>query len=210
MESDHPSPSKPPVVPLLDLSSTLTVPLLQTTPLSPSSAHSGALRAKKSSMLQRGRTFQKKVSILVPDGHSKLSGLKLLPHSCTLPTHGNGLSAEEKLRQILLKTDRNDYEAQTLFNAVSKNAFFERFLELDETLDSHAMVEICQKIKYERIPANSLVFRQGDASNGMMYIVYSGELHVHVRDIDVIVQQNGSMDRSPKFGLSKNFQKFGL
>jgi len=97
---------------------------------------------------------------------------------------------KEKINQILQKEYRTEEDARILFKVLKNNAFFENFLEMDENLEAKAMLAICKQIKYEKFPANSVVMHQGAPSNGKMYIVYSGELNIHVSNPDLITGQN--------------------
>ena len=103
---------------------------------------------------------------------------------------GKNIPFSEKIRRIFQKDIRTDSEAYLILKEIKNTAFFDKFLDMNDNLESKAMLEISKRIKYEKFPANSTIFRQGDASNGKLYIVYSGELNIHVQDPDIVFNQN--------------------
>ena len=101
----------------------------------------------------------------------------------------------EKVNMILQKEHRTEEDARVLYKVIKNNSFFENFLEMDGNLEAKAMLAICKQIKYEKIPAQTVVCEQGAPSNGKMYIVFSGDLNIHVKNPDHIIHQNLVLNR---------------
>ena len=87
------------------------------------------------------------------------------------------------------KSDRSDDEAAILYSVLKDFLFFKRFLSSDD-LESDAAIYLCKNLKYEYFPANTPIFKQGDESNGKMYLVYSGICHVILQQGDIITNMN--------------------
>jgi len=111
---------------------------------------------------------------------------------------------KDRLKEVLVKSDRNDEEARILHSALKDYAFFKRFGEDNDDLEAEGMVYLCKNLKYEFHPAGTVIFEQDDPSNGKMYICYSGQLSIVLKQNDVISQQNlayklaESPSKSPK------------
>ena len=57
-------------------------------------------------------------------------------------------------------------------------------------MDNEALVQICKQITYERYSKAEPVFKEGDTSNGKVYILMSGELMVMMKKLDYHSQKN--------------------
>jgi len=110
----------------------------------------------------------------------------------------NKMTFQEHINYLLLKGERTDEEAKHLLKVIKTNAFFESFLEINDNLEAQSLLAICKNIKYEKFPKGSVICQQGDKSNEKMYIVYSGELNVHIKDPDVFIHQNLQQKREER------------
>jgi len=117
-----------------------------------------------------------------PRDQPKKSAINMLLDSVT--------SFRNNMKEILKKTDRNEEEAKMLYAVLKDSPFFKRFTETNDDLESDAPIYLCQNLKYEAYPAGSVIFEQGDPSNGKLYIVYSGTLSVIVKQNDLATHEN--------------------
>jgi len=110
------------------------------------------------------------------------------------------IGSPDKIRRILQLETRTDYEAKLLYESIKDFLFFQTFNERNKSnhFETGAFVHLCKNMKYEKLPAGSVVFKEGDNSNGKMYIVYDGEVKVITKNQDVFVKQNIERDRKQK------------
>jgi hypothetical protein len=111
------------------------------------------------------------------------------------------MTFQEKLNKILKSRNRTDYEAKVLYEYIQDFLFFQTFNERNK--DSHfetgAFINLCKKMKYEKHPAGSAIFQEGDKSDNKMYIVYSGEICIVIKKLDFYARQNlGIDDKKPE------------
>jgi len=95
---------------------------------------------------------------------------------------------KEMIMNILEKKNRTDEEAWTLYEQIKEFKFF------NQVLSGHAdpddILKVVKSLRYRKVKAGKPVFMEGEASNGNMYVVFSGELLVMVKKLDVIAQTN--------------------
>jgi len=83
------------------------------------------------------------------------------------------------LKEILKSEQRNDRDIWTLYDAFKEIKFFRQFISnSDEKERIKALFYVFKKIKYETLGAQRCIIRQGEFSDGKVYIVLSGELNV--------------------------------
>lgn len=68
--------------------------------------------------------------------------------------------------------------------------FCKKFFETNENLEHDAILQICKTMKYEKVDGDTILFKQGDESNGKLYIIYSGKVSVVLKQDDHILNQN--------------------
>ena len=86
----------------------------------------------------------------------------------------------QKLKRIIHANQKTEEEAKILYDHIKDFNFFETFNDRNEDsyFDYEAFVRLCQAMRYEKHPAKKVIFKEGDPSNGKLYIVYSGEVSV--------------------------------
>jgi len=98
---------------------------------------------------------------------------------------------EYKVRAILLDDDRTDHDAIYLSQYFQDLAFFDRFRNsTTDDKDNEALLYLFKSISYERIKAGTVIFKEGEYSNGKIYILMNGELAVVTKKLDVFVTEN--------------------
>jgi len=108
---------------------------------------------------------------------------------------------EDELLQIMKRTDRTDEEAWTLYQNLKDYKFFNLFTNVtNEVYQKECLIHIFKRLKYEEIPARQLIFEEGDASNGKMYIVLSGDCLVMKRNPESILINGGRGETLNKKG----------
>lgn len=87
---------------------------------------------------------------------------------------------------------RTDYEAKLLYEHIKHFSFFQTFNERNagNNFESEAFSQLCKNAKYEKLPPGRVIFKQGDTSDGKMYIVYSGEVAVVTKNLDLFAKEN--------------------
>lgn len=95
---------------------------------------------------------------------------------------------QEILKSILEKKSRTDEEAWTLYEHIKDFKFFNQVLS--GHADPEDIIKVVKSLRYRKVKAGKPVFVEGEASNGNMYVVFSGELLVMVKKLDVIAQTN--------------------
>ena len=104
------------------------------------------------------------------------------------------LDKDDKIKEIIKKTDRSDEEAWELYQHLKDFRFFNLFMSMTNELhQKEELIHIFKTFRYETIEAGKAVFEEGDHSNGKMYICLSGELLVMTRKIAMIAQANLEM-----------------
>lgn len=83
----------------------------------------------------------------------------------------------ERVFDALKKINRTEDEARLILPIIKDFAFFKAFSD-DDDIPPDAMLYICQNLRYEYFPENTVVFVQGDGSNGKGYLIFSGEVSV--------------------------------
>ena len=83
------------------------------------------------------------------------------------------------LKEILRSEERTEKEVWMLYDAFREMKFFRQFINnSDEKERIKALLYVFKKIKYETVGAQRCIIRQGEFSDGKVYIVLSGELNV--------------------------------
>jgi len=101
----------------------------------------------------------------------------------------NVLNYKESIMRALLNNRRTDSEAWALYDYLKEFRFFKEVVNPDN-FEMDAILQICKSLKYEKYPKGQPIFVQGDASNGKVYILLSGELYVLVKKLDSYAEQN--------------------
>jgi len=95
------------------------------------------------------------------------------------------------INQIIKKNDRSDEEAWILYQYLKDYKFFNLFTSMtNEVYQKEYLIHIFKKLEYEECLTGQVLFEEGDASNGKMYIVLSGRLLVMTKRIDTIGLSN--------------------
>jgi len=95
---------------------------------------------------------------------------------------------KEMIMNILEKKNRTDEEAWTLYEYIKDFKFFNQVLSGHS--DPEDIIKVVKSLRYRKVKAGKPVFVEGDPSNGNMYVVFSGELLVMVKKLDVIALMN--------------------
>mgnify|MGYP002622739310 CR=1 FL=1 len=97
----------------------------------------------------------------------------------------------EQLRRILQKEKRTKHEVQILLKYVENLKFFQQFKENNRDLhEEDALVHLVKNLGYEKFRAGEAIFKEGDYSNGKMYIIFTGEVVVIKKQLDYYTSQN--------------------
>jgi len=85
-----------------------------------------------------------------------------------------------------LTTDqRSEKDIWTLYESFKDNKFFRQYINnTDERERLNALLYLCKKLKYETWGPQRIIIKQGEYSNGKVYIVLSGELNVYIKNAE--------------------------
>jgi len=95
---------------------------------------------------------------------------------------------KEMIMNILERKNRTDEEAWTLYEYIKDFKFFNQVLSGHS--DPEDIIKVVKSLRYRKVKAGKPVFIEGEPSNGNMYVVFSGELLVMVKKLDVIALTN--------------------
>jgi hypothetical protein len=96
----------------------------------------------------------------------------------------NVMSYKEAILRNLNNPKRNENEAWQLYDYVRDFKFFVQYANQDN-MEPEAILHICKNIRYEKYKKDTVIFKEGDESNGKVYILFSGEVNVVVSKMDV-------------------------
>jgi CRP-like cAMP-binding protein len=99
------------------------------------------------------------------------------------------MSFREAMLRNLMNKQRSDNEAWSLYEYVREFKFFQQYVNI-ETMENEAVLHICKNIKYEKYKKDDVIFKEGDQSNGKVYIIFSGSIKVVVNQMDVYEKEN--------------------
>ena len=92
----------------------------------------------------------------------------------------------EEIKLIILTEERTEDEAKQLYEHIKSFSFFEM---IDNQYPGYhfgepALVSLCSKLKYEKHIVNKLLFKEGDSTNGKVYLLYSGEVSLYQKNLE--------------------------
>ena len=70
------------------------------------------------------------------------------------------------------------------------NAFFKTLKSYSKESEMEGLISLFENVEYETVNKGDIVFKEGDESNGKMYIVISGEVWVVIKQLDMISREN--------------------
>jgi len=92
----------------------------------------------------------------------------------------------EKITRLLSKPDKNEKESLLLYDYFRKYKFFIRFKEAHEDLDErNAFSHVLRSASYEVYDPGTVIYQEGDVSEGKIYLIMTGEVSVikrHLKD----------------------------
>jgi len=102
------------------------------------------------------------------------------------------LEEQERLFSIVQKEFKTDKEAMFIFNYLKNFAFMKRLFPpgMENEISMEIILQLCKNMKYEEHKKGEIIFKQGDPSNGKMYIVAQGEVAVVVKDREFLNKEN--------------------
>ena len=116
----------------------------------------------------------------------------------------NSKTMRETVDSILKKNDRTDEEALILYDQIKDFKFFNQVLK--DKNEPESILTVVKSLKYRKIKAGRTVFVEGDASNGNIFVVFSGELLVMVKKLDSIAETNLAVARGKIDGTVPYFE----
>jgi len=104
----------------------------------------------------------------------------------------NGMTLDEQLNLILAKPERTQAEANILYEAIKEFPIIKMIFNQqgEKTFDMESILYLIRRIKLTKLAAGDIVYSQDDQSTGQLYVVYSGEIALCIKDPDHITTQN--------------------
>ena len=101
---------------------------------------------------------------------------------------------KQKMLEIMKYEQRTPQEAQLLYDYIKHFTFFESFNERNphNNLETEAFIQLCQKARYEKHPAKKVLYREGDAPTGKVYLIISGAVYTVNKSMESICTENTS------------------
>ena len=135
---------------------------------------------EKNSLIIEDLKFNDEQMIINKDLSSEEKGTKR-ENSEIILTH----DPNEVIRNILNTDQRTDKDVWMLYEAFKDSKFFRQYINnTDERERLNALLYLCKRLKYETWGAQTLIIKQGEYSNGKVYIVLSGELTVLIKNVE--------------------------
>ncbi len=98
---------------------------------------------------------------------------------------------DDKIRRIVSTPKRTADDGLYIYRNLKDTDFFMKFKECNTELhETDSLIHVCKHLGYEKYRAGQVVFKEGEASNGRLYLVFSGEVSVVVKHLDHITKQN--------------------
>ena len=98
-----------------------------------------------------------------------------------LNTHNE---SQEILQQILKYEQRSEKDVWYLYDMLQDSKFFRQYVNnTNEKERINAILFICKKLKYEVHEPQNIIIRQGEYSDGKVYIILRGEVSVLINEI---------------------------
>jgi len=90
----------------------------------------------------------------------------------------------KQLIRFYLRSDyRTDEEAAKLLEYLKTYKLFRQFVNnWDDKDELEPLIMVCKKLKLEKKPEGRIIVKQGEISDGRVYMVLTGELSVYVKD----------------------------
>lgn len=140
--------------------SSLHIPLNDSSPSGQSSSHSHTIDSSSKS---------DKVILFPPESDLQKQLFEWSPEKAQ--------ELSERTRRIIKTEKRTDYESNLLYEHIKNFTYFETFNERNTNMffEKNAFLHLCQRLKFQKMKGGRAVYREGDPSNGKMYILLSGE-----------------------------------
>ncbi|KAL4493106.1 hypothetical protein ABPG72_003191 [Tetrahymena utriculariae] len=104
------------------------------------------------------------------------------------------MGIDEKIYDLLVKTEipRNIDDADTLNTYFSNLNFFSKLMDsFGQEHKDLVVSSIWRTIRYQKFKQNEVIFKEGDISNGKMFVIISGEVCVAIKKkINVFEEEN--------------------
>ena len=98
---------------------------------------------------------------------------------------------EEKIRRILTSPKRTQDDALFIYKQIQHFDFFIKFKESNTDLyEIDSLLHICRHLGYEKFRSGETIFEEDAESNGKMYLMFSGEVSIIVKNPDFVTKQN--------------------
>ena len=100
---------------------------------------------------------------------------------------------QERISKVLYSWPRSETQAEHLFDIIKSFSFIQTLrheIKEGHGLSRETILDIIKKMKYIRVPQGKVIYRQGEASDNQMFIVYSGEVGLVLKERDLISEQN--------------------
>jgi len=116
--------------------------------------------------------------------------------------HDNIGLSPRRLENILRKCPRGPFESQKLCEyLIESNNYFKNLSEGENKLSQEALEKLCSSLKLEIYSPGEVIFKEGDPSNQKFYIIYSGQVHIIQKNLDIVTKTNLHSQEKPKSNL---------
>ena len=105
----------------------------------------------------------------------------------------NGQTFQEQLTSIFLKHEKSKADVKLIYELIRDFHFMIMLCHPTEDrsdFDLEDVLELVRKMNYIKVETGSILYNQGDPSDGKLYVVFSGEVALVVKDHDHITAQN--------------------
>ena len=105
----------------------------------------------------------------------------------------NGQTFQEQLTAIFLKHEKSKADVKLIYELIRDFHFTTMLCQPTDDrsdCDLEDIMELIKHMSYTKIETGEILYNQGDLSDGKLYVVFSGEIALVVKDHDHITAQN--------------------
>jgi len=123
---------------------------------------------------------------------------------------GSSKNPKEQVRYLANSDFITEDEAYVIFLHIRNNKFFRQYLKGNEDYDEiEPFINLCKRIKYKKCFAGQVIMKQGEVSDGRVYLVMTGTLSVLVKNADFLEESaalnaGDEPQKSPKSSSGRN------
>jgi len=117
-------------------------------------------------------------------------------------------SMDSIVKKILMKKEKLERDTSILYDHFKPQPFFTHFIQNNEDLEEReSMMYLLKHAQYQSYSSGSVIYKEGELSDGSIYVLLKGEVYLLRKNSDAIVVSNARYDENASLEQAEKNKK---